>query len=97
MDATTEEGKIRAEIDEPYYGKTSDRTYATLVFDKPISLENQVKVVEKFNDYMKGYRHKYKSLCLSNYRNSASFGGRKRLSFTLAYAIVHKIILDLNL
>lgn len=92
IDGTKEESKIRATIEEPFYGKNSDRTYATIVLDREISLEKQERIVKEFNKKVEEYRNKYMGLCYSNYRNSGEFGGRKRISFSLAYAFIHEIL-----
>lgn len=71
------------------YDKTpnkSARSYATLVVSPMISLEQQKDLVYKFNNFLNGYREKYNSLFLSNYRESNSIA-RKRISFSLAYDI----------
>lgn len=62
---------------------TSARSYATLVIDPPISMEQQQFLVDEFNSLLAGYRNKFNSLFLSNYRENQ----RKRISFDLAYHI----------
>jgi hypothetical protein len=62
----------------------SARTYATLVIEPKITLEQQKVVVEKFNNFLNTNREKYNSLFLTNYRES----NRKRISFDLVYKIV---------
>lgn len=73
---------------EPYYGKPSSRTYATLVVIPKISEEKQKEIIEKFNKILNEAREKYCSLFLTNYREP----GRKRISFDLVYSIVGNIL-----
>lgn len=67
---------------------TSARSYATLVIDPPISLEQQQLVVDGFNVLLHKYRTDFHSLFLSNYRENQ----RKRISFDLAYHIVGHLL-----
>ena len=71
--------------------KLSARSYATLVINKDLSLEQQEKLVEKMNLYLKNQRDKYNSLFLTNYRESNSIA-RKRISFSLAFKICNYIL-----
>jgi len=71
--------------------KLSARSYATLVINKDLSLEQQKKLVEKMNIYLKNQRDKYNSLFLTNYRESNSIA-RKRISFSLAFKICNYIL-----
>jgi len=67
---------------------TSARSYATLVINPPISLEQQECVVSRFNTLLQRYRNDYHSLFLSNYRENQ----RKRISFDLAYHITGHLL-----
>lgn len=71
--------------------KLSARSYATLVINKDLSLEQQKNLVEKMNIYLKNQRDKYNSLFLTNYRESNSIA-RKRISFSLAFKICNYIL-----
>jgi hypothetical protein len=62
------------------------RSYAVLVIEPRITLEEQRYLVNKFNTYLNEYRDKYNSLFLTNYRESNSIA-RKRISFGLVYEI----------
>lgn len=64
----------------------SARSYATLVINISLTLEEQKHLVYKMNKYIKEQREKYNSLFLSNYRESNSIA-RKRISFDLAFKI----------
>ena len=66
--------------------KFSARSYATLVINKELTLEQQKKLVKKMNDFLDEQRNKYNSLFLTNYRESNSIA-RKRISFDLAFKI----------
>ncbi len=66
----------------------TERSYATLVILPQISLEKQTDVVQKFNAMLEGFREKYNSLFLSNYRES----NRKRISFDLVYSMVSHLL-----
>lgn len=62
------------------------RTYATLVIEPKLNIENQKKLINNFNIYLKENREKYNSLFLTNYRESKDIA-RKRISFDLIYNI----------
>ena len=66
--------------------KFSARSYATLVINTALTLEQQKKLVKKMNDFLDAQRNKYNSLFLTNYRESNSIA-RKRISFDLAFKI----------
>jgi hypothetical protein len=67
------------------------RTYATLIIEPYINLDNQKKLVKLFNDYLNEKREKYNSLFLTNYRESKDIA-RKRISFDLIYNIVQYLL-----
>lgn len=71
--------------------KLSARSYATLVINMPITLEQQEKLVYKMNKYINEQREKYNSLFLTNYRESNSIA-RKRISFDLAFKICNHML-----
>lgn len=73
----------------------SSRTYATLVIEPEISIEQQKKLENKFNIFLNEYRNKYNSLFLTNYRESKDIA-RKRISFDLVYSIVLYLLNDLE-
>ena len=68
--------------------KLSSRSYATLVINPPITLQEQKKIVNIFNARMGKWRGEYNSLFLSNYRES----GRKRVSFGLVFKMVNYLL-----
>ena len=91
------ENKIRLEMvsDENRYidetEKTSARSYATLVIKPAISIEQQLVLVDCFNEFLEEKRSKYNSLFLTNYRESNTIA-RKRISFSLVYEIVNYLL-----
>lgn len=66
--------------------KLSARSYATLLINKTLSIEEQHVLVKKMNDYLRIQRETYNSLFLCNYRESNTIA-RKRISFDLAFRI----------
>lgn len=79
--------------EEPYYGKNTSRTYASIIIEPPISLERQIKLVDDFNHFIESMREKYHSLFLTNYRESKDIS-RKRISFELVYDIIHYLLVN---
>jgi len=94
IDTGSKNGKIKLSIDKHYYGKSTDRAFATVVFDVDFSVREQQEIIEKFNRRLNKYRKKYKSIFLTNYRNSTSILARKRIGFKLVYRILSNILLD---
>ena len=71
--------------------KLSARSYATLVINKTLTIDEQKELVDKMNNYIKEKREKYNSLFLTNYRESNTIA-RKRISFDLAFKICNYIL-----
>jgi hypothetical protein len=71
--------------------KLSARSYATLLINKELTIEEQERLVKKMNNYIKVKRDKYNSLFLTNYRESNTIA-RKRISFDLAFRICNYIL-----
>jgi hypothetical protein len=93
IDTGTENGKISLMINDNYfYGKKSDRTFATIILNKKYTLEEQKIICNEFNSILNENRRKYNSLFLTNYRNSTSLYSRKRISFDVAYKLISWII-----
>lgn len=94
VDTGSEKGKINLTLkDEPFFGKITDRTFATIKLSKDFSLKQQQTICNKFNKILNFYRKKYHSLFLTNYRNNF----RKRISFKTTYDLISFIIRKLNL
>jgi len=66
----------------------SARSYATLVIEPPIGIDEQMLLVNCFNAYLNEAREKYNSLFLTNYREN----NRKRISFQLVFQICDYIL-----
>lgn len=93
IDTGSDDGKINLSVnDEYFFGKNSDRSFATIVLDKPYTIEQQMFICEKFNDLLNENREKYKSLFLTNFRNSTKSYSRKRISFDMAYDLIQYIL-----
>jgi hypothetical protein len=69
----------------------SSRTYATLIIEPSITIEQQKKLTTRFNNFLNKEREKYNSLFLTNYRESKDIA-RKRISFELVYEIVEYLL-----
>ena len=67
------------------------RSYASLIINKELSLDEQIELVNKMNEFIEEKRIKYNSLFLTNFRESNTIA-RKRISFDLAYRICNYMI-----
>ena len=87
--------KIRLEYSPNHiYGKESSRASATLIIlkdKKNLTANEQQDIVNKFNTFINTQRTKYKSLFLTNYRESQDYA-RKRISFNLCYDIIYYLL-----
>lgn len=77
---------------EPFCGKISDRTNATITTN--IEIKNEQEIADKFNETIEKLRTEYHSLFLTNYRMSSKHYARKRISYTLAFNIIKMILED---
>jgi len=73
-------------------GKNSSRNMAHLIFQKEVSIEEQIKLMEEFNKELSINREKYSSFFLTNFRDN----NRKRMSFELAYKFLNLIYYEKN-
>lgn len=73
-------------------GKNSSRNMAHLIFKNEISIEEQLCLMQKFNDELEDNRQKYLSFFLTNFRDN----NRKRISFDLAYKFLNYIYGEKN-
>ena len=71
--------------------KLSARSYAVLVIEPPLSIETQLILVNRFNNYLSEKRNMYHSLFLTNYRESNTIA-RKRISFGLVFNICNYLL-----
>lgn len=83
----TRSDKIRLEYEpELYYGINTDRSYATLVSDVPLTEQEQKDLIDNFNKELNAFRNQYSDLVLTNYRDY----NRKRIGFDFAYRLATK-------
>ncbi len=88
----TRKDLIHVEYDEiPFYGKESDRTYATLTCKIPLTQEQELILIKEFNLRLNEFRNKYHNLSMTNYRDY----NRKRIGFTFAYQLMSIIYNEL--
>lgn len=90
IDSGTEEGKIRLENIKKYnveclISKPSSRNMVYLVFNNPITPEEQLGLIELFNKEINNLREDYLSLFLTNFRDN----NRKRISFDFVYKLLN--------
>lgn len=85
--------RIHLDYDEElFYGKSTDRSYATFISDVPISVENQKELINRFNNELNSFREFYYDLPMTNFRDF----GRKRIGFDFAYKLASKILNELE-
>lgn len=88
----TRNEKIRLEYcEEPFIGKVSDRSYATLCGNIELSDELQRQIIFETNKQLNNFRDKYYNLPLTNYRDF----NRKRVGFEFIYNLSTKVYYEL--
>lgn len=93
IDTGSIDGRISLSINKNhFYGKESDRSFATIVMNKSYTDEQENIICEQFNKILEENRLKYKSMFLTNFRNSTTLYARKRISFDVAYKLISYII-----
>jgi hypothetical protein len=90
IDTGTVDGKIRLENIKEYgiealISKSTSRNQIHIVFKKSLKIEEQLKLIELFNQEIETAREKYFSLFMTNFRDK----GRKRISFDFAYKLLN--------
>lgn len=90
IDSGSENGKVAIENIKQHnieclVSKPTSRHQVYLVFQKPIPEEEQVRLIELFNQTIEDLRQKHLSLFLTNYRDK----DRKRISFEFAYKLLN--------
>lgn len=90
IDSGTPEGKIRLENIRDYgldclVSKESSRNMIYLMFETPPSEEEQLKIIQLFNQEIEKMRRDYLSLFLTNFRDN----DRKRISFDFVYKFIN--------
>lgn len=80
--------KIRLEWrEEPYYGKNTDRMFASLDCKVELSEAQQQQIIKQVNQFLHEFRTKYHNLPFTNYRDN----NRKRVGFDFIYKLCSKI------
>ena len=92
VDTGAPDGDIKLEIKEPFYGKISDRVFASICSNVKLNEKEEKEIVKKFNLAINKFRKKYYSLCLTNYRNSTKHCSRKRIDFKMAFKMIEILI-----
>lgn len=95
IDSGTEKGKIAIEDINDYevkclISKESSRHMVQLIFEKPITVEEQKLIMDLFNKKINQLRKDYFSLFLTNYRDN----DRKRISFDFVYKLINYLYLN---
>lgn len=72
---------------EHYYGKNSDRVKATLSCEKKLSEEQELKLIELFNNEVNRVRDEYFNLIFTIFRD----GDRKKVSYSFVYRLLTKL------
>jgi hypothetical protein len=88
LDTGSDDGQISLTMADPFFGKNTDRSFATIVIEPPISEARQKQLCADFNDTLSVFRNKYNSLFLNTYRNNM----RKRMSFDDAYKLIKLLL-----
>ena len=73
-------------------GKNTSRNMAHLIFKEEIPINDQIELMELFNEELNRGRSKYLSFFLTNFRDN----NRKRISFELAYKLLNYIYDEKN-
>src|SRR3989339_1830536 len=73
-------------------GKNTSRNMAHLIFKEEISINDQIELMECFNEELNRGRSKYLSFFLTNFRDN----NRKRISFEFAYKFLNYIYDEKN-
>jgi type I restriction-modification system DNA methylase subunit len=69
--------------EDPYFGKSTDRIFATLTCERALTEEQERKIIERFNCLTKDIRKCYNELIFTNYRDYF----RKIISYSDVYNI----------
>jgi len=71
--------------------KISSRVYTQLFFDN-LSIKEQLKLKDDFNNKLNKLRLNYDSIFLTNYKNVSNENQRKRMSFKETFSLINYII-----
>jgi hypothetical protein len=99
LDSGKMNNRIKLDYKEGYIykGKITSRTYATIIISGNKKIENneQLKLCEKFNNFLENKRNEINSLFLPQYRETKEYS-RKRIPFELAYRIINHLLSSAN-
>jgi len=73
-------------------GKNTSRNMAHLIFKEEVPINDQIELMEQFNEELNRGRNKYLSFFLTNFRDN----NRKRISFELTYKFLNYIYDEKN-
>ncbi len=73
-------------------GKSTSRNMAHLIFEKEVPKDDQLVLMDKFNEEINRYREKYSSYFLTNFRDN----NRKRISFDFTYKMLNYLYVKDN-
>ncbi len=73
-------------------GKNTSRNMAHLIFKEEMPINDQIELMERFNEGLNQGRNKYLSFFLTNFRDN----NRKRISFEFAYKFLNYIYDEKN-
>ena len=95
IDSGSEDGKLALENIKDYgveclISKESSRHMIYLIFDKPLEISEQKRIIELFNKEINKFRETHLSLFLTNYRDK----DRKRVSFDFVYKFINYLYLS---
>jgi hypothetical protein len=95
IDSGSENGKLALENVKNYgveclISKESSRHMIYLIFEKPLKISEQKKIIDLFNQEIGKLRETYLSLFLTNYRDK----DRKRVSFDFVYKFINYLYLN---
>ncbi len=90
-DTGSKGGEIKAYIDEPFFGKISDRNFMTIVLPENVTEETEREMVERFNSILNENREKYNSMFLTNFLAGKDKQMRKRITFRDALSLMSVI------
>ncbi len=90
IDSGSENGKLALENIKDYgveclISKESSRHMIYLIFDKPLKIDEQKRIIDLFNQEISKLRETHLSLFLTNYRDK----DRKRVSFDFVYKFIN--------
>ena len=95
IDSGSEDGKLALENIKDYgveclISKESSRHMIYLIFDKPLKIGEQKRIIDLFNEEIGKLRETHLSLFLTNYRDK----DRKRVSFDFVYKFINYLYLN---